>query len=164
MTNTLITGKSSFCSRNCSAFWTAFFYCAGVLVIAGGSGIWIPAAIPGKEVAIDGVTTFVMATLAPIGADLILRSEINEKELSKLWRACLFFFCLLAGALALTALLREKQGDEWITGWVAALLSLAIWMTVALKTGQFHPDVSISGSIGGELTSPAKLSGSGLSE
>jgi hypothetical protein len=174
MANTSKTDALSFFLRKWLAFWktlrvafsaflTAFFYCATVLVLAGGSGIWVPAVIPNKEVGIDAVTTFVMATLAPIGADLIFKSEINEKKLSKLWRASLLFFCALAGALAFTALLREKQGDEWTTGWIAACLSLAIWMAVALKSGQFHPETSISGSIGGDLTSPNQLSGSGLS-
>lgn len=162
MVNTITTVKKSFCCRDCKAFWTAFFYCAGVLVIAGGAGIWVPAVIPGKAVGIDGVTTFVMATLAPIGADLIMKSEIHTK-LSILWRASLFFFCLLAGALALIALLREKQGDEWITGWAAAFMSLIIWMTVVLKTEQFHSEPSISGSIGGEIATLNQLSGSGLS-
>lgn len=147
----------------CSAFLTALFYCCTVLVLAGGSGIWVPAVMPSKEVGIDAVTTFVMATLAPIGADLFLKSEVNEKKLSKLWRASLLFFCTLAGVLAFTALLREKQGDEWKIGWIAAGLSLAIWMAVALKSGQFHPEISISGSIGGDLTSSNQLSGSGLS-
>lgn len=164
MTNTSTTSKSSFFSSNCSAFWTAFFYCATVLVLAGGSGIWVPAVMPSKEVGIDGITTFVMATLAPIGADLIFKSEINEKKFSKLWRACLLFFCALAGVLAFTALLREKQGDEWTTGWIAAFLSLAIWMAIALKSGQFHPEASISGSIGGDAASPTQLSGPGLSK
>jgi hypothetical protein len=138
------------------------FYCLAVLALAGGSGIWVPAVIPSKTVGIDSLTTFVMATLAPIGADLLLNIESTQKVFSKLWRTGLLLAFAAAISLAFISLLREKQGDEWTTGWLGVFLSLVIWMAVKLKSGDFDPEPDIDGSIGGDLKPPTELAGKGL--
>lgn len=79
MAETSKTVTTSFCSANCSAFLAAFCYSIAVLVLFGGSGFWVPL-VADKEVGVDGLTTFVMATLAPIAADLLLEAK-SEKNI-----------------------------------------------------------------------------------
>lgn len=144
------------------AFWTALLYAFGVLIVGGGAGIWLPEAMPSKTVTIDALTTFVMATLAPIFADLLLDAEIYGRRLSKFWRTLLVAACFLAGALAITALVRENAKGDWASGVLSSILSIAIWMAVAIKTERFLPIGSDKGSIGGEKPSADRLAGGGL--
>lgn len=71
--------------------------------------------MPNKEISIDGITSFVMATLAPIGADLIIKSKFNKA--TKIWRARILFYSTLAGVFALSALLLENQENGNIFGY-----------------------------------------------
>lgn len=144
------------------AFWTALIYAFGVLVLGGGAGIWLPAVIPSKTVGIDALTTFVMAILAPICVDLMLDLDVYGRKLSKLWRVSLVVACFLAGALAIIALVREKAPGEWFSGIAAVILSLVIWVILALKSERFLPDGSNTGSIGGAAPRPDALTGGGL--
>ena len=144
------------------AFWTASLYAFGVLVLGGGAGVWLPAVMPGKEVGIDALTTFVMATLTPIFTDLLLDAEIYGKKLSKFWRVLLVVGCLLAGALAMTALVREHATGPWTLGVFASVLSIVVWMAVAMKSERFLPVGPDTGSFGGSNPSASKLPGGGL--
>ncbi|MGE8454178.1 MAG: hypothetical protein ACN6OP_26940, partial [Pseudomonadales bacterium] len=123
--------KTPAISNNGIAFWTALIYGFGVLILAGGAGIWLPAVMPSKSVGIDALTTFVMATLAPIFADLLLDLDVNGRKFSKIWRVSILVACLLSAVLAMIALLREKASGEWSSGVLAIILSLAIWLAVA---------------------------------
>jgi hypothetical protein len=145
-----------------AAFWTAIIYAFGVLILGGGAGIWLPAFMPTKTVGIDALSTFVMATLAPICVDLILDFEIYGRRLSKLWRVSLVVGCILCGALAIVALVREKAPGEWFIGICAVILSLIIWIVVAIKSERFLPDGSNNGSIGGGTPQSGQLPGGGL--
>ena len=118
--------------------------------------------MPSKSVGIDALTTFVMATLAPICVDLILDLEVYGRKFSKIWRVSLVVGCIFAGALGVIALVREKAAGEWATGVGAVILSLVIWIVLALKSGRFLPDGSNTGSIGGGISTPDKLPGEGL--
>ena len=153
MTDTSTTATSSLCSATCLAFLAAFCYGIAVLVLLGGSGIWVPL-VAGKVVGVDGLTTFVMATLAPLAADLLLDSR-SEKKYSILWLTFLILLFAIDGALAFAAILRESKSYEWQLGCLAVLLTLTTWMVVTLKSGRFHPIVSAStsGSFGGETAS-----------
>jgi hypothetical protein len=144
------------------AFWTAIIYAFGVLILGGGAGIWLPAVMPTKSVGIDALTTFAMATLAPICVDLMLDLDIYGRRLSKLWRVSLVVGCIFAGALAIIALVREKASGEWAAGIIAVILSLIIWITFAMKSERFLPDGSKTGSIGGGKPATANLTGEGL--
>jgi len=144
------------------AFWTAIMYAFVVLILGGGAGIWLPALIPDKTVGIDAMTTFVMATLAPVLADLVLDSDIYGHTLTKFWRVTYVAACLLAGALAVISLLREHADGGWAAGIVSATLAILVWVALALKSGRFLQINSITGSFGGPVPSAAKLPGKGL--
>jgi len=159
MTTVLTSKKGE--SPSCTAFWTALIYAFGVLILGGGAGIWLPAVIPTKSVGIDALTTFVMAILAPICVDLMLDLDVYGSKLSKLWRVSLVVGCIFTGALAIIALLREKAEGEWPAGVIAVILSLVIWIILAMKSERFLPDGSNTGSIGGKPTT-TNLPGAGL--
>jgi hypothetical protein len=147
-----------------AAFWTAVIYAFGVLILGGGAGIWIPAVMPAKSVEIDALTTFVMATLAPIFVDLILDVGVNKRSPSQLWRVSLIVACFLAGALAITALLREHSSGDWFSGVAAVIISIVIWIVLTLKTERFLQEGSKKGSIGGAKPAPEVLPGKGIPE
>lgn len=144
------------------AFWTAIIYAFGVLVLGGGAGIWLPAAMPSKSVGIDALTTFVMAMLAPICVDLMLDMEVYGRKFSKIWRVTLVVICILAGVLGIIALVREKEPGAWTIGVLAVILSLVTWIIIAFKSERFLPDGSNTGSIGGGISPPDDLPGEGL--
>lgn len=144
------------------AFWTALIYAFGVLVLGGGAGIWLPAVMPAKSVGIDALTTFALATLAPICVDLMLDLDVYGRKLTKIWRVSLVVGCFFAGALAIIALVREKAEGEWPAGILAVILSLVIWIAFAMKSERFLPDGSKTGSIGGKQPDATNLPGTGL--
>lgn len=154
--------KKATISPSWTAFWTALIYAFGVLILGGGAGIWLPAVMPTKSVGIDALTTFVMATLAPICVDLMLDLDVYGHKLSKLWRVSIVVSCIFAGALAIIALVREKAAGEWSAGVIAVILSLIIWITFAMKSERFLPDGSKTGSIGGGMPATSNLTGGGL--
>jgi len=154
--------KKTTISPSWIAFWTALIYAFGVLILGGGAGIWLPAVMPTKVVGIDALTTFSMATLAPICVDLILDLDVYGHKLSKFWRVALVVGCIFAGVLAIIALVREKAAGQWPAGVIAVILSLVIWITLAMKSERFLPDGPKTGSIGGEKPTTSNLAGGGL--
>jgi hypothetical protein len=149
-------------SPQANAFWAAVLYGFVVLFVFGGAGIWLPASMPSKTVGVDALTTFVMATLAPVFVDLIIDAEIYGHKLTKLWRISCVAICSVAGALALVALVREHAPGEWLAGIVAVILSVLVWTALAIKSERFLQLSSTKGSIGGASPSPDNLSGGGL--
>ena len=99
-----------------NAFIGMLFYVLTVLCLAGGAGIWLPAALPGREVGMDAVLSFVMAALAPIGADQLLGSR---NIATKHERMMLFAACAGSGIFALLAFIREKEPSTPV--WLAAV-------------------------------------------
>jgi hypothetical protein len=133
------------------------------VVIGGGAGVWLPLLIPGKTLASDGLATYIFAILAPLLADAVLH-EPYWKKLSKIIRMRLIALCGVAGALAITALVRDGQSGDWSTGLLGMAASLVVWFFISLYSGRFEPDETIppTGSLGGSDVSPGNLSGGGL--
>lgn len=145
-----------------AAFSTAIAYMFTALVLGGGAGIWLPAAMPDKHVGIDALTTFVMAILAPIFADLLLDYEVYGRKLTKLWRMTFVFVTGLTGVLSIVGLLRENAPYGWDCAKGAVVLSLVVWLFLALKTDRFLPTGDNLGSIGGDRAREEALAGGGL--
>jgi len=139
------------------------WYGVFAVVIGGGAGVWLPLLIPGKSLAPDGLATYIFAILAPLLADAVLH-EPYWKKLSKIIRMRLIAVCGLAGALAITALVRDGKSWDWTTGLLGMGMSLIVWFFISLYSGRFEPDEKIppTGSLGGSEVSPANLSGGGL--
>lgn len=149
-------------SPQTTAFWAAIIYAFAVLIVCGGAGIWLPAAMPSKTVTIDGLTTFVLATLAPMFVDLLIDAEIYGNKLTKFWRISFMAACFVAGALALVALVRENAQGDWLAGVAAVIMSILIWTALAVKLDRFLQPSSTTGSIGGKDPSTDQLAGKGL--
>jgi hypothetical protein len=156
------TAAQSTLSPNWAAFWTALLYLLFVLGVVGGAGIWLPWAMPTKHVGIDALTTFVMAVLAPIIIDLLLDFEVYGRKLSKLWRISIAGPCIGTAALAIVGLVGESAAYGWPAAVFAVLLSLILWLIVALKCERFLPVGSNKGSLGGADPNPDLLGGGGL--
>lgn len=149
-------------SPHAKAVYSSVLYAFVVLFIFGGAGIWLPAAMPAKALGVEGLTTFVMATLAPVCTDLIMDAEIYGQKLTKLWRICCVATCSVAVALALVALVREHLAWDWTLGWLAVFLSVVVWTALIIKSEKFLQVNTNKGSIGGEIPSIKNLSGGGL--
>ena len=143
------------------AIWTTFKYAFFVMIIGGGAGIWLPAVMPGKSVGIDALTTFVMAVLAPVFADLLLDDTCYQK-LSKDARMSFAGACILGGAFALIGLVREQISWGWESAWVAVVISLGTWITLSIVSGKFLSAPATKAAIGGEVATTNNLKGSGL--
>lgn len=139
------------------------WYGVFAVVIGGGAGVWLPLLIPGKNLAPDGLATYIFAILAPLLADAVLH-EPYWKKLSKTIRMRLIAFCGLAGALAIAALLRDGKSWDWTAGLLGVAVSLVIWFFISLYSERFEPDETVppTGAQGGSIVSPANLSGGGL--
>lgn len=133
------------------------------VVIGGGAGVWLPLFIPGKNLASDGLATYVFAILAPLLADAVLH-EPYWKKLSKIVRMRLVALCGIAAALAVVALVRAGKPWDWTTGLLGMTVSLIVWFFISLYSERFEPDETIppTGSMGGSDVSPVHLSGGGL--
>lgn len=149
-------------SPQTTAICSALMYAFGVLIVCGGAGIWLPVFTPLKTVGIDALTTYVMATLAPVLVDLLLDAEVYGNKLTKFWRISFVVSCFVAGALAFIALIREHSPGDWLAGITAVVMSIAIWATLAVKSERFLQMPSTTGSIGGKTPTPENLSGGGL--
>jgi len=133
------------------------------LVIGGGAGVWLPLLIPGKSFAADGLATYVFAVLAPLLADAVLH-ESYWSELSKALRMRIILGCGIAGALALTALVRDGKDGDWTAGLLAVAVALIVWFFIAKFSHRFEPEAGAppKGSLGGAVVSSNKLGGGGL--
>ena len=118
-------------SNQQSAIEAILWYGAFAVVIGGGAGVWLPLLIPGKTLASDSVATYIFAILAPLLADAVLH-EPYWKKLSKIIRMRLIAVCGLAGALAVTALVRDGKSYDWTTGLIGVVLSLVVWFFISL--------------------------------
>lgn len=139
------------------------YYGLFAVVIGGGAGVWLPLLIPGKTLAPDGLATYIFAILAPLLADAVLH-EPYWKKLSKIIRMRLIAVCGLAGAFAITALVRDGQSWDWTSGLLGMVVSLIVWYFISLYSGRFEPDENVppTGAQGGSKVSPENLSGEGL--
>lgn len=139
------------------------WYGVFAVVIGGGAGVWLPLLIPGKNLAPDGLATYVFAVLAPLLADAVLH-EAYWKKLSIIIRMRLIALCGLAGALAIVALVRDGKSWDWTTGLLGMAVSLVVWFFISLYSGRFEPEETAppTGAQGGSTVSPANLSGGGL--
>lgn len=139
------------------------WYGVFAVVIGGGAGVWLPLIIPGKNLASDGLATYVFAILAPLLADAVLH-EPYWKKLSKIIRMRLVALCGLAAALAFAALVRDGKSWDWTTGLLGMAVALVVWFFISLYSGRFEPDETTppTGSLGGSEVTPAHLGGGGL--
>lgn len=150
-------------SKKRGAIEAILWYGVFAVVIGGGAGVWLPLLIPGKNLASDGLATYIFAILAPLLADAVLH-EPYWKKLSKIIRMRLIALCGLAGALAVTSLVRDGKSWDWTTGLAGMAVSLVIWFFISLYSGRFDPDETTppTGSLGASEVSPANLGGGGL--
>lgn len=150
-------------SKKKSSLEAITWYGLFAVVIGGGAGVWLPLFIPGKNLASDGLATYIFAILAPLLADAVLH-EPYWKRLSKVIRMRLIALCGFAGALAIIALVRDGKSWDWTTGLLGMAASLVVWFFISLYSGRFEPDETIppTGSLGGSDVSPANLGGGGL--
>lgn len=150
-------------SKKKSSIEAIAWYGLFAVVIGGGAGVWLPLFIPGKNLASDGLATYIFAILAPLLADAVLH-EPYWKRLSKVIRMRLIALCGFAGALAIIALVRDGKSWDWTTGLLGMAASLVVWFFISLYSGRFEPDETIppTGSLGGSDVSPANLGGGGL--
>lgn len=146
-----------------SAIEAIVWYGVFAVVIGGGAGVWLPLLIPGKNLASDGLATYVFAILAPLLADAVLH-EPYWKKLSKIIRMRLIALCGLAGALAIVALVRDGKSWDWTTGLLGMAVSLIVWFLISLYSERFEPEETAppTGAQGGSNVSPSNLSGGGL--
>lgn len=150
-------------SKKRGAIEAILWYGVFAVVIGGGAGVWLPLLIPAKNLASDGLATYIFAILAPLLADAVLH-EPYWKKLSKIIRMRLIALCGLAGALAVTSLVRDGKSWDWTTGFLGMAVSLVIWFFISLYSGRFDPDETTppTGSLGASKVSPANLGGGGL--
>ena len=150
-------------SKKRGAIEAIVWYGLFAVVIGGGAGVWLPLFIPGKNLASDGLATYVFAILAPLLADAVLH-EPYWKKLSKIVRMRLVALCGIAGALAVVALVRAGKTWDWTTGLLGMTASLIVWFFISLYSERFEPDETIppTGPMGGSEVSPVHLSGGGL--
>lgn len=150
-------------SKKKSAIEAIAWYGLFAVVIGGGAGVWLPLIIPGKNLASDGLATYIFAILAPLLADAVLH-EAYWKKLSKIVRMRLIALCGVAGALAIAALVRDGKSGDWTTGLLGMAVSLVVWFFISLYSERFEPDDAVppTGSLGGSDVSPANLGGGGL--
>ncbi len=139
------------------------WYGLAVLVLGGGAGVWLPFFMPGKSVGADGFATYIFAVLVPLLADAVL-IETYLKKVSKTSRIRLLFFSILAGFLAVIALVRDGKSGDLSAGITGAILSLIVWFLMMRYSGRFDPPVkkTATGSLGGETISASTLGGNGL--
>lgn len=140
------------------------YYGVFAVVLGGGAGVWLPLLIPGKQLAPDGLASYVFAILAPLLADAILHHEPYWKSLSKTKKMKLAAGCGLAGALALAALVRDGKDWDWTTGFLGVVVSLVVWYSISYLSGRFAPDdpTPPQGAQGGASVTPGQLEGGGL--
>ncbi|MGX2032913.1 hypothetical protein [Methylocaldum gracile] len=144
------------------ALRTTLYYAFVVLIFGGGAGVWLPWAMPGKTLGMDVLTTYVMATLSPIVADLLLDVEIYGKNFSKMVRMRLVALCAFAAMLAIIALFHEADGYGLKLGIGAVVISILVWFEVATKSERFRPTGIHVGSIGGITAAFDQLGGEGI--
>lgn len=110
-------------------------YALVALVLAGGSGIWLPMVMPNRELGMDSMFSFVMATVAPPTLDLMLRPA--KDTWTKWQRMTLIVGASLAMTVALAAFLQNTPPPlyAWIAAWLAVIGACGCWIYASLSMG-----------------------------
>lgn len=106
-----------------------------VLVFAGGSGIWVPAFTPNHKLGVDAVFTFVMAALATLGTEIVLKQSSTVDTQFK--RLAFMGGAATTAALALIAFLKEQEYWSINLALFSAFLCVVIWFVVYLGHEMF---------------------------
>lgn len=140
---------------------TAIYYMLGVLVVFGGAGVWLPFFTPGKAVGVDALATFVMATVSPLVADLLMGTNEYGDRFDREKRALFILGFAASWGFAILSLIREGSEDSWVLGGVSTVISLLTWFFLKVRSENFM-DETQTGPIGGPDVSVTNLGGSGL--
>ena len=148
--------------------WTFLGYALVAMVLAGGSGIWLPMVMPDRELAMDSMFSFVMATVGPPTVDLVLRNA--DASWPKGRRMAVVVMASVAMAVALGAFLQgaTPPWQAWSAAWIAVIGACACWVlaNASSEDGKFTDGaspkaVAPAANVGGN---PDALPGAGWGE
>lgn len=144
--------------------WTFAGYALVALGLAGGSGIWLPIVMPDRELAMDSLFSFVMASVGPPTLDLVLRN--CDSNWTKGKRMAVVVVASLAMTLSLCAFLQGTQLTwlAWSTAWIAVTAAVGCWLFANFRgeNGKFSDGPPLTPTPpGAAVGDPSALSGKG---